>query len=309
MTEATTRTHSLRHATRTRVSMRRDRSNAFGWLLASPYVIGLTLFSILPLAYAVYESLQPSTSLSGGNAFVAAFTDFRLIPALVNVGTYMVIYLPIMVVGTVVLALLVDVQQRRFGVFIRLVYVLPGVITGSASVLLWYLMLEPKTSPFGPVLNLIGFHSNSDVFIGRNLPVLFALMAFATGFGQWVVVLHGSLQSISGDVLEAAKIDGANDLQTALQIKVPLIAKYIGYMLVLSFAGALQIFAEPLILDTIANVGGATWSINQLGLYFAFNNGDFASAAALSLVLLVACLIVAVLTIRKGGLFNTEVTE
>jgi multiple sugar transport system permease protein len=292
---------------------RRTRSVSngwFGWMLAGPYAVLLAVFAIGPLGYAVYESLQPSTTPGGNdNAFVAAFADFRLLPAAINVGTFLIIYLPVMVIGVVILALILDVQPRRFGAMVRLIYVLPGVITGSASVLLWYLMLEPQTSPFAPILNAMGMHSDNDIFQNSRLPVIFAMMAFATGFGQWTVVLYGSLQSISPDILEAARIDGASGWQTALRIKLPLIGKYITYMLVLCFASALQIFVEPAILSGLASVGSTTWSLNQLSLFFAFNNGDFSTSAALSLALLVVCVGVAVLLVRKGNLFETEVIE
>lgn len=214
-----------------------------------------------------------------------------------------------MVIGVVMLSLLLDLQPRAFGSAIRLIYVLPGVITGAASVLLWYLMLQPETSPFAPLLNVLGFHTSADMFQNSRLPVIFALMAFATGFGQWVVIIFGSLQSISSDILEAAKLDGASAIQLAFQIKLPLISKYVVYMLVLSFAGALQIFAEPTILSSIAAVGSPTWSINQLGLFFATQNGDFPSSAVISLLLLAFSLLVAVVIITRGNLFQTDVAE
>jgi multiple sugar transport system permease protein len=290
---------------------RRRRSNGiFGWLMALPYVVLLLLFAIGPLAYAVFAAAQPSTSfIGGGNSFLAAVEDFRFLPAITNVATFLAIYLPILVIGVVALALALDIQSNRLGAAIRLVYILPGVITGSASVLLWYLMLQPDLSPFGPALKAMGLESSGDVFRDGNLPSLFAVMAFATGFGQWVVILFGSLQNIPEDVIEAAHIDGAGPWRLAINVKLPLIRKYIVYMLVLSFAGALQIFVEPLLLLQIAEVGGNTWSLNQLGLFFAFNNGDFASAAVVSLILLIVCLAGSVLIIWRGGLFQTEVDE
>ena len=90
--------------------------NGFGWLMTLPYVILLGLFAIGPLGYVLYESFQPSDSPQpGGNAFADAFGDFRFLPAVENVATFIAIYLPLMVVGVVFLALLLDVQPRRFG--------------------------------------------------------------------------------------------------------------------------------------------------------------------------------------------------
>lgn len=285
------------------------RTGGFGWAMATPYVVLLLLFAIGPLFYGVYEAFQPSTGYVEGNAFAVALGHFQFLPAVINVATFMALYLPVMVVGVVGLALMVDIQPKHFGATVRLFYVLPGVITGSASVLVWYLMLQPQTSPFGPILNAMGFHTNADIFQDARLPAIFTVMAFGTGFGQWVVILYGSLQNISQDVLEAARIDGVSRVQLALYIKLPLILKYILYMLILAFASALQIFVEPSILSGLAGVGSSTWSINQLALGFIGNEGNFPSAAALSMMLLVVCVAIAAVVAVKGKIFQTEITE
>ena len=77
--------------------------------------------------------------------------------------------------------------------------------------------------------------------------------------------MYGAFQNISQEIMEAAKIDGCNAIQAAIFIKLPLVAKYIIYMLILSFAGGIQLFVEPQLLGrATGNSIPPTWSPNEL---------------------------------------------
>ncbi len=100
--------------------------------------------------------------------------------------------------------------------------------------------------------------------------------------------MYGSLQAISEEVLEAAHLDGANHWQMATRIKLPLVKKYIVFMAVLTFAAGLQLFVEPQLISASVYEGIATgWTLNQVGYDYAFVQGNFSQAAAVSLILLV----------------------
>ena len=130
-------------------------------------------------------------------------------------------------------------------------------------------------------------------------------MAFFAIAGNWILIQYGSLQSISGEVIEAARVDGCSAFQIAIRIKLPLIKKYIVYMGVLIFAGGLQIFVEPQLIDGGIYSGIAeAWSLDQLSFELAFTSGDFGGASALSLMLLVPSLLGALVVIFKTDMFD-----
>lgn len=282
-----------------------------GWLFAGPYVLLLLAFGLVPAGYAIYESFQPVADPGGGGLdnWGAVFEDFRFWPAVHNVAIFVAIWIPVMIVGTLVLALLLHERVSRFSSTMRLIYFLPGAVTGSAAVLLWYFMLSPQLSPYQPVLESIGITSNNEMFTSKHLAVIFALVAFMTGVGNWVVITFGAFQSVPADVLEAARIDGADPIRIALTIKLPLIGKYVVYMTILCFAYALQIFVEPQLFYSITNAGSTSWSLNQLGYTFAFQQGDFGQAAVISVVLLVISAVAALWLVFKTNFFQTEVDE
>ena len=287
------------------------RRNVTGLSFSAPYLFFLIAFGMLPAVYAIYESFQQSLHpgvLTVAN-YGAVFSDFRFLPAALNVLTFMLIWIPVMVVGTLVLALLLHERISRASGPLRLVYFLPGAVTGSAAVMLWYFMLNPLMSPFGPALKALGFASTDDVFTPGHLAPIFALVAFITGVGQWVLIMFGAFQSISQEVLEAARIDGAGPIRTALSIKLPLIGKYVSYMVILSFAGALQVFVEPSLFYSITHAGSNWWSLNQLSYSFAFQQGDFGMSATVSVVLLVLSAVAALVLVFRTNFFQTEVDD
>ena len=287
------------------------RRNVTGWSFSAPYLAFLVVFGLGPAVYAIYESLQQSLNpgvLTLAN-YGSVFADFRFLPAVLNVLLFMIIWIPVMVVGTLVLALMLHHRTSRASGPLRLIYFLPGAVTGSAAVMLWYFMLNPQMSPFAPALKALGLNTTNDVFTPAHLAPIFALVAFITGVGQWILIMFGALQSVSQEVLEAARIDGAGAIRTAVSIKLPLIGKYVSYMVILSFAGALQVFVEPSLFYSITQAGSNWWSLNQLSYSFAFQQGDFGMSATVSVILLVLSAVAAVILVFRTNFFQTEVDD
>ena len=84
------------------------------------------------------------------------------------------------------------------------------------------------------------------------------MIAFWTGAGGWIVVMYGALNTIPHDLEEAARIDGAGPLTIALRLKLPLIRKWIAYMVILSFATGTQLFVEPQLVNRRASASSPT---------------------------------------------------
>jgi len=273
-----------------------------------PYLILLFAWAIYPLAIAIITSVQSSRAVPGGGIgnYLFVINEFRFFPALLNVTIFLAIYLPAMLIMVAGMSLLLDTIKSRYNVSLRLMYLVPATITGSVAVLVWYFMLEPTYSPFSGLLAEIGWTQGTDVFNRDNLAWIFALIAFSTGAGNWIVIQYGSLQSIPDDILEAAKIDGASSFQTAIRIKLPLIKKYLVYMLILAFAAAVQIFVEPYLMSSVPSALGVAndWSLNQLAYNLAFRGSNLGAATALSFMLLLLCVVLALWVIYRTDFFD-----
>ncbi len=278
-----------------------------GALMFAPYFILLIAFGLVPVVLAFFTALKPSLANPAGGFqnYLLVLQDFRFLPALTNVATFLVIYVPLMVVVVAFMSLLLDAVRARWTVSLRAAYIVPASISGAVAILVWYFMLEPTYSPFAPLLHALGITEGSQIWNTGNLVWIFVLMAFFTGAGNWIIVQYGSLQSIPDDILEAARIDGASSWQIGLKIKLPLIRRYLIYMAILTFAAGLQIFVEPYLISSTVYPGLAdNWSLNQLSYSFAFESANLGASAALSLMLLVVCIIAALIAIFRTDFFE-----
>jgi len=281
-------------------------SRTAGYFFVALYVGLLLLLGIAPVVYAIYLSLSGKGGV--GFNFSDAFNDYRFVPAFEHVLEFMAFWLISQTVLVVGLVLMLHTMSQRVGAGFRFLFYIPGALAGAASVIVWLFMLDPTASPFAFVLHWLGYAQFDNAIAPGNLPAIYAIMAFWTGAGGWIVVMYGALNNIPTELIEAAEIDGSNAFQTALKIKLPLIRKWIIYMLVLSFAGGTQLFTEPAVLGQAALGVGTSqyWSPNQLAWFIASQYDQFNEAAAISIMLLVFGLVIAAILVWRGRFFEVD---
>jgi multiple sugar transport system permease protein len=285
------------------------RSASAGHLFVAGYVLLLAAFGILPTAYGIYFAFTNSgNTFAGLSNFIGAFDDFRYLPAVGHVGIYLLIWLTFLVVFVTGLAIVLQqLPSRRISRLTRFLYYLPGSLAGAASVMVWLFMLDPTVSPAAPLLGLLGYSTFGQVIEPGHLAILFAMIAFWTGAGGWIVVMGGALNNIPLDILDAARIDGAGGWSIARRIQIPMLRKWIVYMVILAFAGGTQLFVEPqLISEASLGVAGRDYSLTQLSYDFAFQNNNVNYAAAISVELLLVCLVVAALFVTRSRFFDAS---
>ena len=278
-------------------------------MFSSGYVVLLLAFGIGPMLYALYLAFTKARAFVGLANFVKVFGDFRFFPAVLHVSAFVAVWLVSLIVFVLLLALVVHaIRVRWLSATSRFLFYIPGALAGSASVMLWLFLLNPSVSPVAGVLNWFGFTSFIQTVALGNLPVIFTVIAFWTGAGGWIIIMYGALNTISDDVMEAARIDGAGPVKTAWYIQLPLLRKWIAYMAIISLAAGIQLFVEPKILSLASRgVVPKDYSLNQLAYVFAFGSqADFNGSAAISILLLVVAMGLAAFFVFRGGLFERD---
>ena len=282
-----------------------------GYIFVSVYVVLLLLFGVVPTLYALYLAFTKPNQpwhWAGLSNFLKTGRDYRFIPAFEHIAIYLAIWLTMLVVVVLFLALMLHAGVRRVVPAFRFVFYIPGALAGAAAVVVWAFMLEPELSPWhfalSSIFHFAGFQS---VILPQHLPAVFAVIAFWTGAGGWIVVMNGALNNISDEVIDSARIDGANALQLALRVKLPLIKKWVVYMLILAFATGTQLIVEPTLLEP-ASFGtiSSYWSPNQLAYYLATQMDNFNYAAAISVDLLFVGLVAAGLLVFRSKFFELD---
>jgi multiple sugar transport system permease protein len=279
------------------------------YVFSSGYVLLLLVFGVLPMVYALYLSFTKSGQFVGLDNYVKAVGDFRFLPAVQHVAAFLVIWVVTLTVLVTLLALIVHaVRVRWLSSTTRFLFFIPGAFAGAASVMLWLFLLNPSVSPVSFVLKWFGYTNFVQAIDLNNLPLIFTVVAFWTGAGGWIIIMYGALNNISDEIMEAARCDGASAIKTAWYIQLPLIRKWIAYMVVISVAVGTQLFAEPKILAQASrNQIPKHYSLNQLAYVTAFGpQADFNSSAAISMMLLVVATGLAAFFVFRGGLFDRD---
>ena len=279
------------------------------YVFSSGYVLLLLVFGVLPMVYALYLSFTKSGQFVGLDNYVKAVGDFRFLPAVQHVAAFLVIWVVTLTVLVTLLALIVQaVRVRWLSSTTRFLFFIPGAFAGAASVMLWLFLLNPSVSPVSFVLKWFGYTNFVQAIDLNNLPLIFTVIAFWTGAGAWIIIMYAALNNISDEVMEAARCDGASAIKTAWYIQLPLIRKWIAYMVVISVAVGTQLFAEPKILAQASrNQIPKHYSLNQLAYVTAFGpQADFNSSAAISMLLLIVAVGLAAFFVFRGGLFDRD---
>ena len=292
-----------------------NRRTVEAYFFLLPYILVMLAFGLGPgiyaflISFADYSKGLPRYFAGGLKNYITVFKDYRFGFTFANIGKFLLISVPVGIALVVLLALLLHMRPGKVSSTLRTLFFIPGAAAGPAVVLVVIFMLTPNLSPFGFLLKSMGFKAFNDIITPASTAFIFLIMGFFVGAGIWIAIQYGALEGISTEVMEAATMDGCNEWQKALYIKLPLIRPYIIYQFILIFAGNVQLFIEPQLLSNQtyihANVP-LVWSPNQLAYSFAFDLGNFGAAAALALIMLAIGLGASYLMVSWTGFFKIE---
>lgn len=289
-------------------SAKARREARAGYGFSALYLALLLGFGVVPALYAFYIAvLDENGRFAFLDNFATVARDFRYVDSLLNIGTFAVVFLVPSLIASVGLALLLQSRRPFVASSFRFLYYLPQALTGVAGVIVWLFMLNPAVSPVKILLDRLGYENMFQVISPGNLAVVLAIITIWTS-ANGILLMYAALSSIPDEVVEAARLDGANTGQTIWHVKLPMIRKWVAYTVILNIAASTQLFAEPQIMATATgDAVGTDWAPLQLAYTFAYSYADFSAAAALSIQLLIITIIAAVVIIKKTDLFRVEI--
>ncbi|PRA83223.1 carbohydrate ABC transporter permease [Microbacterium sp. MYb66] len=256
---------------------------------ASPALIGLAVFTIVPVGLSIVMSVFDwptfgERSFNGVDNYVKLFTsspDFW--PALRNSAVYTLLYVPLSVALSLVLALGLGSRIRGRGA-LRVLFFIPVVTPMVANVLVWKMMLQPQGL----------FNGLSQTWFGIELPnfladpswamIMVVVMSVWQGLGYNMLIFSAALEQLPESVLEAASIDGAKGLRRVWSIIIPMISPSIFFATIMTMITSLQVFVQPQML-TGGGPGNATKPLVMYIWEQGFTFGDLGLAAAAAWIL------------------------
>jgi multiple sugar transport system permease protein len=265
-----------------------------------PAIVLFAAFMAAPILYTLYLSFQkihiiglglgPDSQkevFAGFGNYVGALTDPDFAQSVLRILIYGVILVPVMLGLALLFALLLDSRRSRARGFSRIAIFLPYAVPGVIASLIWGFLYLPGTSPFYNVTEALGLNVPS-IIEGNAIIVAVANIGIWGGVGFNMVVMYTALRSIPTELYEAARLDGASEVQIALRVKVPIIVPSLVLTAIFSLIATLQVFNEPNTLRPLTNSISTTFTPMMEVYRDAFIRNDIYTASATSVIIAVA---------------------
>jgi multiple sugar transport system permease protein len=273
------------------------RRSLAGWIFAGPALLMLGLFFFVPVLLAFALSLTNFDLYSLADWRNTGFVGFANYAELVqtplfwkalgNTFYFVIVGVPLSIGLSLGAAMLLNGAATKLTGIFRTALFAPVVTTLVAVAVIWRYLLHTRYGMINYGLESVGAQPVD--WLGDPNWSMPAIILFAVwkNFGYNMVILLAGLQTIPGDLYEAARIDGANGWQRFRHVTLPALGPMLLLVSILTMAGYFQLFAEPYVMTQ----GGPVESTVSV-LYFMYDQGfkwwnlGFASAVAFALFLI-----------------------
>ncbi|MBW7882407.1 MAG: sugar ABC transporter permease [Caldilineaceae bacterium] len=278
------------------------RYNAvWAYLMLLPFLIGLVVFIVGPLFFAVFLSFT-DWNILGWPRWVGLLNYSELLAdpvfwkAFWNTIYYTLITVPVTIVISLGLATLMNRPIR--GVFVlRAIYFSPITVSVIAVGLLWSWLYTPNYGFLNYVLRFLGIQPISWLVSAQTALLSLMIVGIWRGLGFNIVVMLAGLKSIPQEMYDASAIDGANEIQQFRHVTLPMLTPTLFFAVVMAFISSFQVFE----LTYIMTQGGPSNSTTTL-IYNTYLQGftflRMGYASAISVVFLAVVLIVTIWQIK-----------
>lgn len=235
------------------------------YLFISPWLIGFLVFTFFPLLFSLFMSFH-DWSITGERTFIglsnymSMFKDENFYKAISVTFKYALLLVPLNVGIALVLALLLNNNIKRIGIF-KTIFYLPSIISGVALAMIWTWILGDK-GVLNYILSIFG--SGPIPWLKSPDTALWAVVLTTVwAQGSMMLVFLSGLKSIPEQLYEAAEIDGAGGLKRFFRITMPLLSPTIVYNLIMAIIASFQ---QLTVVMNLTN-GGPVKSTYMYALY------------------------------------------
>ncbi len=272
----------------------RLRESFVGWSFAAPNLVLMSLFLFVPIIWAAIISFQETKGFGdpewvGLENYVRLVSDPVFWQSLLQTMLFTAVTVPIELLGGLGLAVLLNSVLPARGIF-RTAIVLPMVISGVASGMIAVIMFYESNGLVNKILNAIGLDSVGWQSQGGPAMISVMIAAVWLRLGFNMIIYLAGLQSISPELYEAARIDGASRWQQFRSVTVPLVGPSTFFLLIMNVIASFQVFDLIFVMT-----GGGPGNSTSVLVTYAYRNGfqirEQGYGAAIGIVILIITLI------------------
>lgn len=276
---------------------REQRNNLTAWLLVAPALTFMLIFTVWPIIRSIYLSLTTYKLGMAAPEFTGLENYTKLAGSLLfwkimgNTLFFALITIIPSMVGGLFLAVIVNRKSRITG-FTRTAFFYPAVMPMIAIASIWMFIYMAKNGLFDQMLIKLGLKPMNVLSSKKTVLPALALMYVWKEAGYLMVFFLSGIQSISNDVMEAAKIDGANAWVVFKKITLPLLAPTFLFVSTIALTNSFKLVDHVVIMTE-----GAPNNASTLLLYYiyqqGFTNFNYGLSSALTTIMLGLLMIVA----------------
>ena len=289
-----------------RVKRRKSRLQQDGLKLAAPFLlpslIGMLVFSLLPLVISAFISLTDWNGLDqllapgmfqehfiGLDNFKNILSSSEFWQVLGNTCYYIVLYIPIMLAASLSVAQLLSQSRKGVSAF-RIIYYIPVLTSWVAASLIWKTVLSPEYGALNNLLAVFGIEGPGWLLDETWAMPAVVLVSVWKDMGFFGLILLSGMIGIDRGYYEAAELDGAGAWTKFRRITLPLMTPAIFYVLIVSLINAFQLFPQIMIM-TDGGPNGATQVMVERIYKYGFRYYRMGYASAFSWILFVIIMV------------------
>ncbi|GAB3621331.1 sugar ABC transporter permease [Glutamicibacter endophyticus] len=280
----------------------------FAWILIAPTVLGMLLFTVVPiigsllLAFFRWDIIS-APEFVGLQNFAEAVSSPTVRVSFLNTIAFVVVAATLQLGIALMLAVLVQEKMPNWlRVFFRSVFFFPLILSAaSVSIFMSYLFNEQ----FGVVnwlLSLVNIPAVPWLTTSSGSAAVIILVYVWQNFGFSFLLFLGGLSSIPKDMYEAAELDGAGGWGKFVHVTMPLLSPTTLVASVMAVINALQVFDQPYVL-TRGGPGDSTRTAVMVIFESAFQKLEFGLASAIGLILMILIMFVTYIQFRLSRRF------
>ena len=286
---------------------RQTKRDLVAYSFIAPNFIGFCVFTLIPIVFAFalafmkWDGSNP-ISFEGFNNFKRLSGDTFFKAALKNTIIYCIGTVPLTMIASLALAIILNQKVIGRGIFRTLAF-FPYVASLVAITSVWKLLFHPSKGPINNILYTIFHVSQENLpqwFSGGLCVVSMILFSVWKYMGYYMVIYLAGLQSIPGELYEAASLDGAGTWDQFKYITWPQLSSTTFFVVVMLTINCFKIYDVAVMLAG-GGSGELTVSATVLVYYIyqkAFIDWDLGYSSAVAMVLFLMVLIVTIIQFR-----------
>ena len=273
-----------------------NKNSTAGVVFALPFIIGFTMFMIVPMGMSLYYSfcefeILGAPKFIGIENYIKMFTEDETFYKSISVTFfYALVSVPLRLTFALIVALILLRNTKATG-FYRAAYYLPSIIGGSVAISILWKRLFAEDGTFNHLLQAIGVNSHFSGLGNKNTAIWVLILLAVWQFGSSMLIFLSALKQIPSSLYEASRVDGSGKVNQFFRITLPLLTPTIFFNLVMQMISGFLAFTQCFIITQGRPMSSTLfYSVYMYQQSFEFYNTGYGAAMAWVMLIIISAI-------------------